>query len=305
VRAHWLDALLGLIIFGLVGVVHFAIPVYPRVFFEQDLTLAYPHYPGPLESISSLLLFLLCAIPVILYLIILSTMKIFFARRFRKRSIAANKIMDIPLAVIVILEVFALTLLGTELFKAFAGRLRPSFFAYCNYAGYRDAMAANDFTEYFNNTKFGALGNISKCRDTSDLRNAITAFPSGHSSVSMASFVVIGLLTLQLQQAWSQKHRILQAILVLVFAVAAGLIASTRTRDYWHSYEDVVAGALLGGVVAVFVFNVNYHDTASIVQEIEKKKELTQLVEDEQEQAAKPPEIREAARAGIDISKDV
>lgn len=43
----------------------------------------------------------------------------------------------------------------------------------------------------------------------------------------------------------------------LVFFVAV-VVAGTRPRDYWHNYEDVLAGSIIGFASAVFAFLLNF-----------------------------------------------
>jgi hypothetical protein len=45
-------------------------------------------------------------------------------------------------------QAFLYTLLFTLWMKVYAGRPRPSFFAICNYKGYRDALDGGNFTAY-------------------------------------------------------------------------------------------------------------------------------------------------------------
>merc|ERR1711879_183045 len=53
--------------------------------------------------------------------------------------------------------------------KCYCGRLRPNFFALCNYEGYADALDGQlgAWSRYFNATQSGRTGDISHCLDNS------------------------------------------------------------------------------------------------------------------------------------------
>jgi membrane-associated phospholipid phosphatase len=47
-------------------------------------------------------------------------------------------------------------------------------------------------------------------------------------------------------------------LLVLLPMLGAGALALSRTRDYQHNFVDVVAGALLGGLLAMWNYHLKY-----------------------------------------------
>ena len=55
---------------------------------------------------------------------------------------------------------------------------------------------------------------------------------------------------------------------------SAGLIAVTRTRDYWHNYDDVLAGSLIGLGIAVFIYSVHYYD---VILTLKKEHDMDKL----------------------------
>jgi len=137
----------------------------------------------------------------------------------------------------------------------------------CNYAGYRDALESNNWTYYYASTRFGSLGNISKCLETDKriITEGERSFPSGHASLSFQNFGLAGLLFLQLAQIRFRSHRFGQGVVVMVMFAAACIVATTRTRDNWHNYDDILAGAVIGSACSAFSFTLHYFDAIVII----------------------------------------
>jgi membrane-associated phospholipid phosphatase len=82
---------------------------------------------------------------------------------------------------------------------------------------------------------------------------------SGHASLSFhsATFLSLwlcgkfGLMKTTGGHLWTQ-------LAVLLPMIGAGALALSRTRDYQHNFVDVVAGALLGGLLAVWNYHLKY-----------------------------------------------
>jgi len=62
------------------------------------------------------------------------------------------------------------------------------------------------------------------------------------------------------------------AFLVLFVAV---VVAGTRPRDYWHNYEDVLAGSAIGFACAFFAFIINFRSRSKDLKKIEESYLLT------------------------------
>ena len=116
-------------------------------------------------------------------------------------------------AVIVHLCVLELFGMGQALFltmgsynvvKAVVGRLRPNFFAACDYKGYAAGLASGDLTAYLNATSPGTVGDVSFClAPLSEVDEASLSFPSGHAALSFAGMTYA---TLALLAAISIPH---------------------------------------------------------------------------------------------------
>jgi len=94
VKTHWVDGIVMLSLFVLTLIVEVAMPVNQRDFFEQDIALSYPWRAGPYETVPNSLLGILAVIPPVLFLISLLVCRLRFAKNFRKRSAAADLVLN-------------------------------------------------------------------------------------------------------------------------------------------------------------------------------------------------------------------
>lgn len=127
----------------------------------------------------------------------------------------------------VLFQALGLTLFLTSLSKVFFGRQRPNFFAFCDYKGYRNAVATGDFTEYpraFNWVEFicdsgsyfartvpGVQGSIEFCEATpGEINESMFSHPSGHASLSFAGlgFLSLFLHHMLLSHRPTKRHHV-------------------------------------------------------------------------------------------------
>jgi len=248
---------LVVLFFGLVtALCHFLMDPYDRFFMERDPFLSYPYLVtfGEQEIPNSLVVILVIPVPITLLLL-----WVFFWRFVVKLS-PDMRIMDPILALLAFLEAMVMTIAITEFLKNFVGRKRPNFFAMCNYYGYRDALSTGNFTLYNSLTVAGRPGNLYNCyeKDVSITDDSQYSFPSGHSSTSFCALVYCGMLGMITLHHWTNRHHMLKALLVCFFIWVAAIIAGTRPRDYWHNFDDILAGSIIGTVMALLVVYLNY-----------------------------------------------
>jgi len=199
------------------------------------------------------------SIPVVMILLVLIR---FVATHFMKLHRDKNlhpKTLNIFVVQLVFLEAISLALGTAECVKKFVGRKRPNFFAMCDYQGYREALATNNFTSYLQLTQANIPGNIANCRgEVSEINESQYSFPSGHSTAIWCGMTFLCLYALYLFHHFSSRYNMAKGLLALLFFTTATLIACTRPRDYWHNFDDIVAGSVIGFSCSCFCFFLNY-----------------------------------------------
>jgi len=128
----------------------------------------------------------------------------------------------------------------------------------CDYKGYGTAMTNNNFTLYNSLTVPGLPGDTSECMNIPLTTDAQYSFPSGHSSSSFCALVFCSLVMMFTLHTWTRKHNMIKGALVCVFIWSSAIIAGTRPRDYWHNFDDILAGAAIGSGMAIIAFYLNY-----------------------------------------------
>ncbi|KAL2542539.1 putative lipid phosphate phosphatase 3 [Abeliophyllum distichum] len=123
--------------------------------------------------------------------------------------------------------------------KNAVGRPRPDFFWRC----FPDGQ-----------DKYDNWGNVICHGKDSDIKEGHKSFPSGHTSWSFAG---LGFLSLYLSgkiKVFDQRGHVAKLCIVFLPILAACLVGVSRVDDYWHHWQDVFAGGLLGLVVATFCY---------------------------------------------------
>jgi membrane-associated phospholipid phosphatase len=124
----------------------------------------------------------------------------------------------------------------TDVFKVFAGRLRPNFLARC----IPDATGAC--------SQFGAT-----------VRDARLSFPSGHSSMSFAGMIYLSLFIAGKLRTFKPSGGALwRYLLSLIPLLIAGMIAVSRTLDYHHNHDDIIAGTVIGTFIGTSCYFLQY-----------------------------------------------
>jgi hypothetical protein len=165
-----------------------------------------------------------------------------------------------PLALFLrFLTQYGWTMAITFMLKLYCGRLRPNFFASCDYQGYAETFDNNNNeSEYLSLTTAGKFGDYGNCRfPNDDWRSAQKSFPSGHSSLAFSGLAWLGYYwsimwrTLSHRGSWQREFAILPVAICLM---GAFLIAGSRVRDNHHHYADILAGGCIGLAVATASF---------------------------------------------------
>ncbi|EMS54602.1 Putative lipid phosphate phosphatase 3, chloroplastic [Triticum urartu] len=91
-------------------------------------------------------------------------------------------------------------------------------------------------------------------KDKSVIKEGHKSFPSGHSSWSFAG---LGFLTWYLTgkiAVFDRKGHIAKLCIIVLPLLTAALVAVSRVDDYWHHWQDVFAGAIIGLTVSSFCY---------------------------------------------------
>ncbi|KAJ1284674.1 hypothetical protein BS78_03G223200 [Paspalum vaginatum] len=168
------------------------------------------------------------AVPIIA---VIGPMIVFVVIYIRRKNVY-----DLHHAILGVLFAVLITGVLTDAIKDAVGRPRPDFFWRC----FPDGKAVYD------NITTGVL-----CHgDPGVIKEGHKSFPSGHTSWSFAglgflSWYLAGKITV-----FDRRGHIAKLCVVLLPLLVAALIAISRVDDYWHHWQDVCTGGVLGLVVA-------------------------------------------------------
>ena len=141
-----------------------------------------------------------------------------------------------------------LTALCTVVLKNLIGGLRPHFLAVCK----PNPLGASG--QGFNQIMFTreiCQGN------EKEISFAMTSFPSGHTSAAFAGFTYLFLYLNAKLKVWSNYHPAFWKLALLYAPIlGAVLIACSVVVDYNHNWYDVLAGAVIGNIMAFSAYRV-------------------------------------------------
>ncbi|KAI6173237.1 AcidPPc domain-containing protein [Aphelenchoides besseyi] len=128
------------------------------------------------------------------------------------------------------------TIVTTTFAKRIVCRLRPNFLAVCQPD--LNKLCTPDAHLFIQN--YECLGRFDD--------DEFYSFPSGHSS-SAANFAVFMIIYLQKRCKFHELIRSFIQFFIFLFSV---FVWSSRVRDYKHRLSDVLGGAVLGGLFAIY-----------------------------------------------------
>ncbi|KAL2329525.1 hypothetical protein Fmac_017106 [Flemingia macrophylla] len=184
--------------------------------------------------------------------------------------IRRRDVYDLHHAVLGLFFSILVTAVFTEAIKNAVGRPRPDFFWRC----FPDGKDVYD-----------KLGDVICHGEEKVVKEGYKSFPSGHTSWS---FSALGFLSLYLSgkiQAFDRRGHVAKLCIVFLPLLFASLVGISRIDDYWHHWQDVFAGGLLGLTVATFCylqfFPPPYHSEGwgpyAYFRMLEESRSLTQV----------------------------
>ncbi|KAF5479943.1 hypothetical protein F2P56_000725 [Juglans regia] len=221
-RTHLHDWLI-LVLLMLIEIILYAIhPFYRFVGKDMMNDLKYPLKSNTVP---------VWAVPV--YSVLLPIV-IFLVVYFRRRDVY-----DLHHAILGLLFSVLVTAVITDAIKNAVGRPRPDFFWRC----FPDGKDVYDM-----------LGNVICHGEKNVIKEGHKSFPSGHTSWSFAG---LGFLSLYLSgkiKVFDRRGHIAKLCIIFFPLLFATLVGISRVDDYWHHWQDVFAGGLLGFTVATFCY---------------------------------------------------
>lgn len=164
------------------------------------------------------------AVPIIAILLPLAVFLVYYFIR--------NDVYDFHHALLGLLFSVLITAVITDAIKDGIGRPRPDFFWRCfpNGTGVFDKVTSD----------------VLCTGDKSVIKEGHKSFPSGHTSWSFAGLVYLSWYLSGKVRVFDRRGHIAKLCLVLLPVLLAALIAVSRVDDYWHHWQDVFAGGLIG-----------------------------------------------------------
>ncbi|KAK1753787.1 phosphatidic acid phosphatase type 2/haloperoxidase [Echria macrotheca] len=162
-------------------------------------------------------------------------------------------------AILGLLYALILGTLFQVIIKQLIGGLRPYFLDVCQPDISR--VAAHN-TTHLNGVGFHQVmysTDVCTNPDAGAIKNAMTSFPSGHSTAAFAGFGFLFLWMNAKLKVWG-PHQTSFYWLALLFAplLGATLMACALTIDAAHNWYDILVGSIIGSVMAVASYRVCY-----------------------------------------------
>ncbi|KAM7538947.1 hypothetical protein Aperf_G00000052424 [Anoplocephala perfoliata] len=219
-----------------VSSVVYALSPFQRGYFKDDLSLKYPYRPS---TVPNVYLYTVCPIITILIIIIVELFRAHnygFSRTYKGVSL----VLICNYKFIYLLGFgYAVTSAFVHIGKVVVGELRPNFFDVCG-------------PTPVTTTSYGYVSNFTCTKSNQhEIDEMRLSFPSGHSAYTMFPAVFISVY-LYYRMPHIPVASVLQAFLQVAAITAAFYVGLTRVTDNKHHPHDVLAGFLIGAVVAIF-----------------------------------------------------
>ncbi|PWN21753.1 acid phosphatase/Vanadium-dependent haloperoxidase [Microstroma glucosiphilum] len=142
-----------------------------------------------------------------------------------------------------------ITLTVTTCVKISVGRTRPDFIDRC-----QPPVGAVDPVPYGLNSEAICTTSL----DSALIKDGFRSFPSGHSSAAFAGLTFLTWFLAGHFHLFGDRARVWVSWIVATPPLGACLIAISRLMDNRHHPTDVIAGAILGAVVASSIYHQYY-----------------------------------------------
>uniref|UniRef100_A0ACD5TZY9 Uncharacterized protein n=1 Tax=Avena sativa TaxID=4498 RepID=A0ACD5TZY9_AVESA len=147
---------------------------------------------------------------------------------------------DLHHAILGLLFSVLITAVVTEAIKNGVGRPRPDFYWRCFPDGVPNY---NNFT-----------GQVICHGDAGVIKEGHKSFPSGHTSWSFAGLGFLSWYLAGKIRVFDRGGHVAKLCIIILPLLLAAMVGVSRVDDYWHHWQDVFAGGILGLVVASFCY---------------------------------------------------
>jgi len=218
-RSHAYDWLALLLLAAVEGILNAIEPFHRFVGAGMMADLRYPMKSNTVP---------VWAVPVIA---VIGPMIIFTAGYVQRRNVY-----DLHHAILGILFSVLITGVLTDAIKDAVGRPRPDFFWRC----FPDGIAVYD------KVTTGVICNGIAIV----IKEGYKSFPSGHASWSFAGLGFLSWYLAGKIAVFDRRGHVGKLCVVVLPLLVAAMVAVSRVDDYWHHWQDVCAGGVLGMAVA-------------------------------------------------------
>lgn len=172
------------------------------------------------------------AVPIVAILLPMAIILVYY---FIRRNVY-----DMHHAILGLLFSVLITGVITDAIKDAVGRPRPDFFWRC----FPDGKGV--FHPVTSNVMCTGVKSV--------IKEGHKSFPSGHTSWSFAGLGFLALYLSGKVRVFDRRGHVAKLCIVFLPLLVAALVAVSRVDDYWHHWQDVFAGALIGLTVASFCY---------------------------------------------------
>ncbi|KAI9808158.1 MAG: hypothetical protein M1825_004615 [Sarcosagium campestre] len=242
-KVTWLD-IVTMIAMGAIGLgVYEANPAPTRSFavYFQDGEIVYPEFAYPLrkEVIPIWAAAMLAAlVPIFVFLIC---------------QIRVRSFWDVNNAVLGLLYSLITAAVFQVFLKWLIGGLRPHFLAVCKPTVQPNGLENGNGLRQIYYDRSICTG------DENEINDSLESFPSGHTTAAFAGFVFLYLYLNAKLKVFANYHPAMWK-LVAIYAPILGavLIGGALTIDEFHNWYDILAGAVIGTVMAFSAYRMVY-----------------------------------------------
>ncbi|KAJ9098055.1 hypothetical protein QFC19_006490 [Naganishia cerealis] len=204
---------------------------YRRLFSITDESLAHPF--AEKERIP---VYALALIAGVFPLVVILLTAAFYTRSFYDAQVGA---LGLALSL-------GLTVTLTDIIKITVGRPRPDLFSRCQPP------------EAYTSNPIHGLTSWHICTRTDLLNDGFRSFPSGHASFGWCGMIYLALFLAAKMHVLNKRGYTFKSWILLIPIATASLISISRTMDYRHHATDVIAGGIIGTLIAWYAYRQYY-----------------------------------------------